>query len=289
MTEIKKDIKFKFTGNEDTIDAILFAKSVSDISILLNAAAKQEGIDTSSKLVLKSTNTGCFEASFYSIVNLGASLLTTDMPNIVTTVIEYLKFIFQLDKKAPQNISISDSNGDINVLKSDGNTIKITQNVYNIYTNSEAKKATTDLLKTLYKSHRDGNLVISSDNDTHITIDKSYGNNFSETVFEPEHNSITDEAIINAVLPICKPDLIKNGSWLMEYSKTNVWMTIEDKQFLEQVQNGEIAFKYGDALKCRLRIKYSKDKDGMPIIGSEKYSIQKVINLISQAETGKLL
>lgn len=284
-------IKLKFTGEDNTIDAILLAQTMLDINTLSNIAAKQIDPDAKTGLVLSETKSGCFEAYLTTVATVGASLLIPEGLNTISAVIEYLKFVIQLNKKQPENISVNNSTGNVTVINGDGNTININRDTYNIYIEPNAKKATTDLLKSLCRSTSQGDLSISvvtedqqsSDQNT-VTIEKTYGNNFPDIVFEPKKNSTESEMVINAFLPIRRPDLAKDGPWAMEYQQSNVWMKIEDDLFMEKVRSGELSFKSGDSLLCQLRIKYIEDPEGNPVVGSEKYSIKKVLRQVPRAE-----
>lgn len=291
MPNTENKIKLKFTGEDNTIDATLLAQAILDINTLSNIAAKQVDPEAKTNLVLTETKSGCFEAYFSTIATFGASLLTPEGLNTISSVIEYLKFIIQLDKKQPESVSVNNNTGDVVVINGNGNTINISRDVYNVYVDPVAKKATTDLCKTLSKSSRQGDLAISIVNedvqnseDNTVTIEKSYGSNLSDTVFEPKQSSIESEMIINAFLPIRRPDLAKDGPWAMEYQQSNIWMKIEDEQFMEKVKAGTISFKSGDSLQCQLRIKYTKDPEGNPVVGSEKYSIKKVLKQVPRSE-----
>ena len=291
MPDSENKIKLKFTGEDNTIDATLLAQAILDINTLSNIAAKQVDPEAKTNLVLTETKSGCFEAYFSTFATFGASLLTPEGLNTISSVIEYLKFFIQLDKKQPESVSVNSNTGNVVVINGNGNTINISRDVYNVYVDPVAKKATTDLCKTLSKSSRQGDLAISIVNEDEqnseentVIIEKSYGSNLSDTVFEPKQNSIETETIIDAYLPIRKPDLGKDGPWLMEYQRANVWMKIEDEQFMEKVRSGLVSFKAGDSLQCQLRIKYTKDSDGNPVADSEKFSIKKVLKQVSRSE-----
>ncbi|MBQ6110487.1 MAG: hypothetical protein IJL05_03845 [Alphaproteobacteria bacterium] len=291
MPSTEDKIKLKFTGEDTTIDATLLAQTILDLNTLSNIAAKQIDPEAKTGLILTETKPGCFEAYFSTIATVGASLLSPEGLNTIGAIIEYLRFIIQLGKKQPESVSVNNSNGNVTVINGDGNTININRNTYNIYVDPNARKATTDLWKSLYKSSRQGDLSISATNEDQeqsdqntVTIEKSYGNNFPDVVFEPKQNSIESEMVINAFLPIRRPDLAKDGPWVMEYQQSNVWMKIEDEQFMEKVKSGTISFKSGDSLLCQLRIKYVEDPDGNPVVGSEKYSIKKVLKQVPRAE-----
>lgn len=291
MPNTQDKIKLKFTGEDNTIDATLLAQTILDINTLSNIAAKQIDPEAKTGLVLTETRSGCFEAYLATVATVGSSLLSPEGLNTIGAVIEYLKFIIGLGKKQPENISVNNSNGNVAVVTGDGNTVNIHRDTYNIYIDPNAKKATTDLLKSLYKSSRQGDLSISAVTDDQqtseqhtVTIEKSYGENFPDNVFDPKTNNIESEMVINAFLPIRRPDLAKDGPWAMEYQQSNVWMKIEDEQFIEDVKSGVRSFKSGDSLLCQLRIKYVEDHDGNPVVGSEKYSIKKVLRQVPRAE-----
>lgn len=289
MPSTEDKIKLQFTGDDTTIDATLLAQTLLDINTLSNIAAKQIDPEAKTGLILTETKSGCFEAYLSTVALAGASLLVPDGINTIVAVIEYLNFVIQLGKKQPESVSINNTTGNVTVITGTGNTININQQTYNLYRDSNARKATIDLCKTLYKSSRQGDLSISIINNNEdqvnsVTIEKTHGSNFSDVIFEPKQNNIESETIINAVLPIQRPDLAKDGPWAMEYQQSNVWMKIEDEQFMEKVKSGVISFKSGDSLQCQLRIKYTKDSEGNPVVGSEKYSIKRVLRQIPRAE-----
>ncbi len=286
MSDAKNGMKLKFGGSDNTIDAMLLASTIKDLNTLLSVAAKQTDPDIETALVLKSTNSGCFEAYFDTVIGFGATLLNVEVPKVVKDVIEYLRLVTEhLRNKPPKEIVTDKSTGQPIVVLGDNNQISINQTTYNMYNNADVQKATANLCKNIFKSNRDAGLTISGDSaEECIELDKDCGKNWTDKVFEPEKSELSDETLINVTLPIIKPDLSQKGAWYVEYNHSNQWMTIEDESFLEQVKNGNIVFAAGDSLSCQLRIKFIKDSEGNPVVGSEKFSIKKVLKKIKHVE-----
>ena len=126
----------KFGGDDTGIDAKFFAETIQNLSILLNVAQSEIGTDTTSKLKITQTSAGSFCVDFSlfveTVVPLFCMLNTNGAQHIIKTFIEFIEFITALRGEKPRSITQQGDKGIYRVITGNGNTVNITQPVYNL-------------------------------------------------------------------------------------------------------------------------------------------------------------
>ena len=96
-------------------------------------------------------------------------------------------------------------------------------------------------------------------------------------------DELLGETVTDAFLQIVSLSFKKDNKWRFSRGESVFYAAIEDKGFLEQIENNQIRFSKDDILKVRLRIKeYLTDKG----IATD-YSIEEVVEHRSAATAVK--
>ncbi len=275
-----KSFQLKFGGDDTGIDAKFFAETIQNLSTLLNVAQSEIGTDTTSKLKITQTSAGSFCVDFSLFVETAVPLFfmlnTNGAQHIVKTFIEFIKFIKALKGEKPRSITQQGDKGIYSVITGNGNTVNITQPVYNLYCSSTAQTAAIKMVKDFGESGRTSLEFRDSEQET--TISQDDVPNIKPDIFS--EIGISGESKTTMVLPVRRPDLTGNGKWQMKYGEQFVHMTVTDKDFLDRVHSGQLPFAAGDQIECQLKIEYKSDPDGYPIPETQKFFIERVLRKI---------
>lgn len=274
-TKQKDLITIKFDGEKSmSVDALCSA--LSEFKRLSDLASDNE-YRVEYRIV--ANREGSFEIDLLSIVNI-ATLLLNDFSKsltkeILTVMSEWFKVKIHLNKRPPkevkkenQRVEIKNENGE--VMYTDLAGAKILEN-------AQINNSVIVLGDSLQKDNRSG-IKATIENEELLNLKR----NDLDKITSRESIKLEEKIRTSKVqtrLVICKLDLTGDSKWEFNYNK-RIQAKIEDEQFKKKVSDHLISFSKGTQIDVDMRIETELDDENLPLMGSEKYFIEKVTNII---------
>jgi len=267
-----------------TVDADIVVQAIHNMSIITSEISKAEDPQLVSKLQVQPFRNGSFEILFITIAELGISVINDPYTaaKMAQKVVEILFKCFEIKKhlKGEQPKSIT-YNGDYAKIENrDGNIINAPKASTIVINNITVNNAVSDIARYASKNNPNGGFTMSCQDNSEISL------NFSP---EDVHSIASGSSIITEYQKKCSITeenlLIKSLSfigkskWSFIMRNKTIQASIEDDEWLEKVQNGSININAKDCIHVQLEITTDLDSLGFPILGSEKYTVLKVLEL----------
>lgn len=275
-TTIQREIiTIKFDGEKSiSLDALCFA--LSTFKKLTELASNGE-FKVEYRIV--ANREGSFEIDLLSIVNIATLLLNSFSESLTKEVLsvirEWFKIKIHLNEKPPKEII--KENGKINIMNESGNVMATSYAGARILDNATINANTICFGNCLNQDNRSGVKVKVNDED-YLNIDKNDFNKIISSESIPLEQKIhTSRA--QARLIICKPDLTGDSKWDFIYNK-RIQAKIEDEEFKKKVSAHTVSFSNGTQIDVDMRIETELNDENMPLLGTEKYFVEKVNDVI---------
>lgn len=125
----------------------------------------------------------------------------------------------------------------------------------------------------------------------HITIDRTHFNNYIDNTIEVEPIIVEDACILIACPVIAQVKTKRKLKWVGIYNGETISFYMKSDEFKKMALNGEVAFKNGCAIKCKLIINQILNEDGY--VAQTTYTVESVYeitdgNEIIETYEGKL-
>lgn len=167
--------------------------------------------------------------------------------------------IRRLRGKKPRRATILED-GNVRLELPDGETETVARAVLDLYRNIKVRKAAADVVKPLEKEGIDAFAVRDTAAGETLRITKDDVPSFAA----PE---IEDEPLVQreaeAAFTIVSLSFHDDNKWRLSDGQSQVWVRIEDEDFLRQVKENEVAFAKDDVLLCRVRIEQWQTTSGL--------------------------
>jgi hypothetical protein len=209
----------------------------------------------SSKVAIKvssSLKSGCFKIDFHLIQSVlenlknflgsgsvSAVLNAAGIYSILENTIKLIKF---LGGQPPEQI-IDLKDGNVKIIKSD-KFLEVEKDVLRVYREYKIREA---LDRAINKPlSRDGfdSFALTKDQKHYEEVDKSTKDLFDFTENETQETTIITDAEITIVSLSFK----EGNKWRVSYSGNEYYASLEDSDFVNKINQGEIEFAKGDAL-----------------------------------------
>jgi hypothetical protein len=178
------------------------------------------------------------------------------------------KLIKWLKKRKPESVSFKDGNVEIKI--GDQST-KVSNTVYNLYLDPEARKAAGMVASPLRKAGID-NLEIQLGEEKE-TVLKDEVDSFEFELFEGEAELDNTSP---ALLQLVRLSFKREHKWGFTDGSRNFNATVDDDDFWKQISSGEISFSEGDQLHVLLRTRTFITESGL----KSEHSVQRVVRYI---------
>lgn len=276
---MKSEAAFSFHLDGDSaIDASLLSDIIRDMAELTKLAAKEENPEAYLKMNVTAFRNGSFQIDFSSICEVATNVLSTfaAKPDLALNVIKAVREFFEIKKllkgEAPKSVHPTDDNQTV-IKAHDGNTICVSKSGSAIINNVKIDQLTVNISEDVLTHNPNGG----------FTFETSQGDlccSYDDLKVISKPLPITEEAICqrsryDAVLPIKSLDLLGHSQWSFIYKDRAIKAIVSDEEFIEKVHNGEV-IKAGDSIKATLEVYVDLNISGLPIEGTEKYTILKV-------------
>jgi len=256
--ESTKHLKIIFGGASHEIDADVLIESLVNYSLVTQEVSFYLSPDSKVNIKIKATKEGSFEIVHDIIAFAGNNLFTLDHMEYAAALVTIVGGLYGFKKWLSKNGEpeiIQRNGGNVKIKNSKGE-ITINNNVFQIYQSSE--KAREGLKKTFIKlsdaSEIENFDII--DQDTKEEIFKAEKDDFKRMASDENdvEKKKQKEIRIDQEFSVFKVVFRENYKWEFFYQGNRIYASIIDKNFLEKVGKGEIAFRSGDRIIADLEI-----------------------------------
>jgi hypothetical protein len=212
-----------------------------------------------------------------NLLNLLAPLTFSNLSDFINIFTNVINFILNLKNRKIENAKPSENN--ITIYVSDGATLVITKEVFEVYMNIDVRKSIKEVVKPLAKGDIENFKIISYDNKALVQVSKEQSAYFDidGKQMEEKLNDSTFEKIYSLVSISFKED----NKWRLNDGANTIYATMLDHDFLAQIDKGTISFAKPDLIKAEMRVVQTRSIDN---ILKTEYEILKVIELIKPSQ-----
>lgn len=222
---------------------------------------------------------GSFEVDLLSIVSV-ATLLLNDFSRslnkeIINVISEWFKVKIHLNEKPPKEVK--KENGKVEIMNESGKVMQTNLAGAKILEKAEINKLIMNFGSSLQQDNRSG-IKMSADDEELLNLKSNDFNKIiSRESIKLEEKIRTSK--VQTRLVVCKVDFAGDSKWDFIYNK-RIQAKIEDEEFKNKVFDHLISFSRGTQIDVDMRIEIELDDEDFPVMGTEKYFIEKVTNII---------
>jgi len=277
---VKSQAKYSFCLDGDSeMDAVLLAKTISDLAELTKIAASAENPEAYLKMNVTAFRNGSFTIDFSAICETQENLVVYAGAAVgfAAAVIAIVRGILDVKKhlrgKKPK--SIADVAGEkIEVENEDGAKIRVPAASQVVINNIRADQLTVNISEYARAHNPNGGFTLSTPDGDFVCTPEDI-ENISKPLPIVEEDTHRRHRI-KTTLKIKKVDFIGESAWQFVYDDRVITAGIADKDWLKTIQNGYIQIQARDAVNVTLEVYVDIDLLGNAIDGSEKYTVVQV-------------
>lgn len=277
LIESRAKMSFHLDGDNE-IDASLLSKMISDMAELTKLTAKNVNPDAYLRMNVTAFKNGSFQIDYSAVCQAAKTLFSTaaTCTTLATAVIGSVKGIFEIKKllKGNKEKSVTDNgNGTITVESADGKKIQVPAQSGIVMNVIQADQLVTNISLYAKEHNPSGGFSVSAGGDT-VYCSSEDISGMSKTIPIVE-TSTCQRSRVEATMLIRKAVFEGAAKWGFDLNGKAIEASIEDDEFMLAFQrNGSV--NKGDHLKATVEIYVDLDLQGIPIKGSEKYTVIKV-------------
>ncbi len=283
---VKSEASYSFAlYGDNQVDAELLSEVIHNFAQLTKQTVNVESPEIYIKLNVTAFRQGSFIVDFSTICE-AQNLLTGILPQTVSlakNVVETIKGFFEVKKflngEKPQ--SIEKTGTSVCIRNNNGQVLNAPEGSIRILENAQIDNLVLNICHDVQSSGSNGFSLSSGSGQSIFSLDDI------QSIKKPissEREIYLKSMTIEAFLPIKKLDIMGNSAWEFRYNDHSIRALMEDENWLQEVQTGKISFKSGDALYAQLEIIMELDENKIPIDGTEKYVVKRVLEHIHDSE-----
>jgi len=165
--------------------------------------------------------------------------------------------------------------GQIRLTLDDGTVLEVSAEVLGLYGNLEVRKKTREVLEPLA---REGVEVVEFHDDDHTSVRVMAGDLAAYDVPEVDEVALGDDVSL-MVVSIAAVAFVEGNKWRLSDGERTFYAAMLDEDFLGRVDRGVAAFRKGDMLRCRIRIRQSQRAEGL----HTEYEVVEVVEHLPSA------
>lgn len=280
LIESSAKMSFHLDG-ENEIDAVLLSKMISDMAELTKLTAREVNPDAYLKMNVTAFRNGSFEIVYSAVCQVTKTIINNmpEIADLAAKVIGSVKGIFEIKKLLKDNReqSIKEEQDDYIIVESqNGKTVRVPKQSAIILNVVQADQLVTNISGYAREHNPDGGFSVGTDDknddDVYCSCEDIVG--MSKTM--PFTETVTcQRSRIEATMLIRKAVFEGTAKWGFDLNGKAIEASIEDDDFIQEFQrNGSV--NKGDHIKATVEIYVDLDFKGLPIKGSEKYTVIKV-------------
>lgn len=265
-------------GGSKRIELQSLSKFLNNFSVLTEESSKQV-IDC--KFDVIAINQGSFELVLECIVPVVSNLFTPDNVNYALNCFKTINEWFSIKKHlgfAPPK-SIEKDRDHITITNEEGEVQVFSANGARFFENASINNSIINIGKVLNEAERESFKISDNDSDNLIlNIEKDdYGKVASNIPIRNKDTIYISH--VQADLLLDTAAFRGNAKWGFYFNK-KIKAKIEDEVWLDEFQKSKHSLTYGAQMKVNMRIETLKDKNGNPMENTEKYYIEKVLDVV---------
>lgn len=282
-----QNLEIRFGGDLHEIDADIFIESLVSYSTVVGEIIGHIAPKSKIQIKIQAPKEGSFIIVLNLVTDVVQNLFTKENISVAAEVMTIIGGLYGLKKWMSKNgkpVKVEYLEEDkIEVSNNKGSTIIVEKNVYNIYQGSP--RVRENLRKTFIRLKENDEILDFSMRDNEGNeLFKIYKEDFeamsSDSDEIPKRKQV--EIKQNQELSIFKIVFDENYKWEFYYQGNKIYVAIQDHDFFEQIQKGEIAFKSGDTMIVNMEIGQVFNEVANTFT-NESYSIVKVIEHVPRA------
>lgn len=282
-----ENLSFKFNG-DNNIEVNLLINTLKGISESYKCVTKINNPETEVELKIESFREGSFEV-LLTAINTTAPILAPYVQSSLSNIKTFLDIIkLKKDLKGKKPLEVTQEEDKSKILNHHGEIHYHNCHVTNLYFNNPIiDKNITDIFSQLIENNKREEVSISNDIENVVINEKEYSNMATILVETPQDIVLKKfEDIVEAELPLKKPDLIGESRWQFIYKGKAIDVTIEDKSFLHKVQTGKIRKLYAHVrIPVKMKVEVFMDDKFDEV--SKKFTIIEVTGNIIEPKSFK--
>lgn len=272
-------------GN-NAVDADVVVQAIQNMATITSEISKAEDPQILSKLQVQPFRNGSFEILFITVAELGMSVINDPIlaAGMAQKIVEILFKCFEIKKhlKGEEPKSVTYHGDYVHIENRDGQVINAPSAATVVINNISVNNAVADIAAYAAKNNPSGGFSMASEDNSSLNLDFSSEDVRdiaigSSVVKEYQRHFTQSEEI----LLIKGLSFIGRSKWSFILHNKTIQAHIDDEKWLDDFQNGIISIKAKDRIKVRLETSVDLDGLGYPVSGTEKYTILKVFELIS--------
>lgn len=284
-----KNLEIKFGGDLHEIDVDLLVESLVSYSSVTQETAAYLSPGIKVDIKIKAPKEGSFIILLDLIAQNSKDLFTRENISLAANIVSIVGGLYCLKKWIAKNgkPEIIKPGGD-NIVEISNNkgSIKISNNVYNIY--QENPKVRENLRNTFSKLKDRGEIenfsIKDVDTDNNIfDVEKEdfFALASADDEIEQRRQKVIKE---NQELFVFKVVFQENYKWEFFYCGTKIYASIKDENYFKKIEKGEVAFRNGDKLVVDLEIGQVFNEMANTFV-NEAYHILKVIEHVPRVSS----
>lgn len=273
-------------GNS-AVDADVVVQAIQNMSVITSEISKAEDPQILSKLQVQPFRNGSFEILFITVAEIGMSVINDPvlMAGISQKIVEILFKCFEIRKhlKGEEPKSVTYHGDCVHIENEDGQVIYAPAAAMVVVNNNSVNTAVANVAAYAAKNNPSGGFSMESKDDPNLNLDFSaedVHNIAAGSSVEKEYRKQCTQSV--EIMPIKAASFMGNAKWSFILHNKTIFARIEDEEWLDNVQSGLLSIKASDRIKARVETSVELDGFGFPVHGTEKYTIIKVIELLSE-------
>lgn len=185
---------------------------------------------------------------------------TTAKGAAASIVVGVLSLIKYMKGKRPEKAG-TDSEGHVEIILDDGTKIITTEKTFIVYKNLECRKYIEKMMVPLEEDGIEQFELRSPktpDNKTPLEVvlkeEKEY---FTAPPSSDNIEELPTSREEEITVKVTSPVFVKGQKWRLSDGNSTFWASMEDKEFWDKVEKGELSFSNGDMLRIRYYIRQS--------------------------------
>ncbi|MGN0595764.1 MAG: hypothetical protein ACI4J1_00340 [Ruminiclostridium sp.] len=275
----EQEYKFSlFFGGEEGMPLQALGNQLINFNALLNIAI---GNEYKCDMKVVAAKEGSLEVEIASLATLAVTFLTPENIQYVKTTLDTIKewfgIMLHLKGEKPQSV---ESTGDEVIIKNNqGYVFNASIKGSEILKNNTIQNLIVNIGSQLNENKRNS-FRIKDDNGEIFSIETDGIEQISNPIPNLHETKII-HVETKTTVQVVKPVLKGKSKWDFYTNKT-ISASIEDEEWLERFQNGEITLFAGIQFEVLLHTEYQVDQYGSPVLNSEKYSIKRIIRILDR-------
>jgi len=254
-----KKVEIKFGGDLHEIDVELLVESLVSYSSVTQEVAAYVAPGSNVNIKIRAPKEGSFILQLDLIAQKISSLFTRENITLAAEIVTIVAGLYGLKKwlginGKPETIKQKGEN--YIEITSDKGSITIDQRIFNIYQGSINTRE--NLRKTFARLKEEKEITDFSilDSDKGVEVFYVDSSDFVNMASEADEIEQEKQKLIreNQELSIFKVVFKENYKWEFYYQGNKIYASIDDKEFFDKIEKGEIAFRSGDRLIVNMEI-----------------------------------